>query len=304
MTFMKRVLITGTNSYIGGFVGKYLQMYHSEQEEKYEVFFLSQRGNDWEDHDFSGYDCVLDVTGIAHVDEGKLPEEEKQRYQKINCDLAVKTAWKAKQEGVKSFIFCSSILVYGGNYSIGEGIRINKECQPNPTNQYGASKWQAEQQLEALEAEDFKVIRMRIPFVYGPGCKGNYRLLSKWAGRLPVFPSIPGQKSMIYIENLSECIRRLLEEGESGVYFPQNAVYASAAELVTQIRKTQGKKTYLWKGLNPMVRLLAKIPGRGPKMLCKVFGTFTYDMDMSMLPGNYQLVDLEESIRRTERKES
>lgn len=297
MTCMKRVLITGINSYIGCAVGKYLK------EEGYEVTFLSQRGNDWLEHDFSVYDCVLDVTGIAHVDEGKLSEEEKQRYLQVNCELAVKTAAKAKHEGVKSFLFCSSILVYGGNYRIGEGIRITKESQPNPTNQYGASKWQAEQQLATLEAHDFKVMRLRIPFVYGPGCEGNYRLLSKWAGRFPVFPSIPGQKSMIYIENLSECIRKLMEKGESGVYFPQNDTYASTAELVTQIRKIQGKKTYLWKGLNPVVRVLAKMPGKGPRMLRKVFGSFVYDMDMSKVPENYQLVDLEESIRRTERKE-
>lgn len=304
MTCMKRVLITGTNSYIGNSVGEYLKTYHSEQGECYEVAFLSQRGNDWLDHDFSAYDCVLDVTGIAHVDEGKSSPEEKQSYQQVNCELPVKTAGKAKLEGVRYFIFCSSILVYGGNYSIGEGMRIRKESHPNPTNQYGISKWQAEQQLAALETENFKVMRLRIPFVYGPGCKGNYKLLSKWARRLPVFPSIPGQKSMIYIENLSECIRRLLEEGESGVYFPQNAAYASAAELVAQIRKTQGKKTYLWKGLKPLVCFLAIMPGRGPKMLRKVFGTYVYDKDMSRIPGNYQLVDLEESIRRSERKES
>lgn len=304
MTRMKRVLITGTNSYIGKFTGEYLQAYNTEQEKKYEVTFLSQRGEGWEKQDFSGYDCVLDVTGIAHADEGKLTEEEKQRYLKINCELAVKTAGKAKREGVKAFIFCSSILVYGGNYSIGREVRITKESKPCPTNYYGASKWQAEQRLRALEADDFKVIRLRIPFVYGPGCKGNYKLLSRWAGRLPVFPSIPGQKSMIYIENLSECIRKLLEEGESGVYFPQNVAYASAAELITQIRKTQGKKTYQWKGLNPVVYLLAKMPGRAPKMLRKVFGTYVYDKDMSRIPGNYQLVDLEESIRRSERKEN
>ena len=300
---MKRVLITGTNSYIGNATGRYLQEYGAGSDREYEVTFLSQRDETWEKEDFSKYDCVLDVTGIAHVDEGKLSEEEKKRYLRVNCELAVQTAVKAKREGVKSFIFCSSILVYGGDYQIGEGIRITKESHPNPTNQYGVSKWQAEQRLEALETEDFKAIRLRIPFVYGPGCKGNYRLLSKWAGGLPVFPSIPGTKSMIYIENLSECIRLLVEKGESGVYFPQNANYGSSAELLIQIRKLQGKKTYLWSWLNPLVRLLAKAPGRGGKLLRKIFGTFVYDMDMSKLPGNYQLVDFEESIRRTERKE-
>lgn len=300
---MKRVLITGTNSYIGNATGRYLQGYGTGPDREYEVTFLSQREAIWEKEDFSKYDCVLDVTGIAHVDEGKLSEEEQKQYMKINCDLVVKTAEKAKREGVKRFLFCSSILVYGGNYSIGRGVQITKDTQPCPTNCYGASKWLAEQRLSALETEDFKVIRLRIPFVYGPGCKGNYKLLSKWAGRLPVFPSIPGNKSMIYIENLSECIRLLAENGKSGVYFPQNATYSSSAELLIQIRKLQGKKTYLWSWWNLPVRIWAKLPGRGGKLLRKIFGTFVYDKDMSVLPENYQIVDFEESIRRTERKE-
>ena len=300
---MKRVLITGTNSYIGNATGRYLQEYGTEPAKEYEITYLSQRDAAWEKEDFSQYDCILDVTGIAHVDEGKLSEEAQERYMQINCELAVKTAEKAKREGVKRFLFCSSILVYGENYSIGREVRITKETKASPTNCYGASKWQAEKLLSALETEDFKVIRLRIPFVYGPGCKGNYKLLSKWAGRLPVFPSIPGTKSMIYIENLSECIRLLAEKGESGVYFPQNDAYGSSAELLIQIRKLQGKKTYLWSWWNPPVRVLAKLPGRGGKLLRKIFGTFVYDKDMSVLPENYQLVDFEESIRRTERKE-
>ena len=300
---MKRVLITGTNSYIGNATGRYLQEYGAGPDKEYEVTYLSQRDAAWETEDFSKYDCVLDVTGIAHVDEGKLSEEEHKQYRKINCELAVKTAEKAKREGVERFLFCSSILVYGANYSIDRGVRITKETQVCPSNSYGASKWQAEQRLSAMETEYFKVMRLRIPFVYGPGCKGNYKLLSKWAGRLPVFPSIPGTKSMIYIENLSECIRLLIEDGESGVYFPQNAAYGSSAELLIQIRKLQGKKTYLWSWWNPPVRVLAKLPGRGGKLLRKIFGTFVYEMDMSKLLENYQLVDFEESIRRTERKE-
>lgn len=300
---MKRVLITGTNSYIGNATGRYLQEYGAGSDREYEVTFLSQRDETWEKENFSKYDCVLDVTGIAHVDEGKLSEEEQKQYMKINCELAVKTAEKAKREGVKRFLFCSSILVYGGNYSISRGIHITKDTQPCPTNCYGASKWQAEQQLLALETEDFKVIRLRIPFVYGTGCKGNYRILSKWSGKLPVFPGVSGQRSMIYIENLSECIRLLIEAGESGVYFPQNATYGSAAEILTYIRQLQGKKTHLWNWLNHPVRVLAKLPGRGGKLLRKIFGTFVYDKDMSKLPENYQLVDFEESIRRTERKE-
>ena len=300
---MKRVLLTGVNSYIGKNLTTYLQQYNELQgKEMYQVTCISQRQEDWKEYDFSGYDVVVDVTGIATVDERKLSKKEEEQYYSINSILACETAQKAKREGVKQFIYFSSILVYGGDYSIGKTECITKSTQPHPTNVYGKSKRQAEEKLSILADEAFKVAIIRLPFVYGAECNGGYRLLSRWAKVLPLISTISEEKSMIYIENLNEFLRLLIDAGEGGIYFPQNATRESVERMMEMIRITKDKKTYRCSLLNPMIKLLSGIPGKYGAFVRKVFGGLSYDLSMSDVLGDYRLVGFEESIRRTEEK--
>lgn len=298
---MKRILITGLNSYIGTNVDRYLQEYNDSQgTESYQVERISQKDDKWELIDFSPYDAVLDVTGIAHTDVGKVSEQEKENYYRINCDLAVQTAQKAKKEGVKQFIYLSSIIIYGESAPVGQQKHITRETLPAPANFYGDSKLQAENGLAPLEDENFKVAIVRLPFVYGPGSKGNYRVMAKLAKCLPVFSTIPNQRSMIYIENLNEFLRLLVEEQAGGLWFPQNAEYGTTVEMVRWISKAQQKKIFFCNWLNPMVRLISKIPGKVGRIANKAFGNLTYDMEMSKDMKGYQIYSMAESIAKTE----
>lgn len=301
---MKKILITGVNSFIGNGVECYLREYNKRNgDQVYQVEKISQRDDEWEKNDFSSYDTVLDVTGIAHADIGRLSREQKQEYIKINCELVVKTAQKAKQQGVKQFVYLSSISVYGNDFRAGKTNYITKDTRPNPTNVYGRSKWEAEQQLMPLQSEDFQVAILRLPMVYGANCKGNYCLLSRMAGRFPVFPNATERKSMIYIENLAEFIRLLAEDGGGGVFYPQNAEYASASELVRLIRKVRGKNTLISKWMGVFVKLGARLPGKPGRLLNKAFGGLVYQKEMSRQLGAYQIYNLEQSIWLTERKD-
>lgn len=300
---MKKILITGKNSFIGNSVEQYLKEYNIRMgNDIYQVDKLSQRDPSWELADFASYDVVLDVTGIAHADIGKLAKEQKQEYLKINYELAVKTAKKAKNEGIKQFIYVSSISVYGNDFRAGKTHYITKDTNPNPTNVYGKSKWLAEQKLISLQSEDFQVAILRLPMVYGADCKGNYCLLSRMAGRFPIFPNATEQKSMIYIENLAEFIRLLTEKGSGGIYYPQNAEYASASELIRLIRKVRGKRTYICGGMGFLIQICAGCPGKPGLLVNKAFGGLAYREEMSRQLGHYQLYSLEQSIWRTERK--
>jgi len=300
---MKRVLLTGVNSYIGTNLRRYLQEYNRKQgEEYYIVKSISQREMTWEQESFTGYDAIVDVTGLAHVDVDKLSEEVKQSYYDINWRLAVKTALKARNEGVKQFIYLSSSLVYGDSAGPGREKHITRETQPAPTSIYGDSKWQAEQELSTLEGEGFKVAVLRLPFVYGTGCKGNYRQLAELAGKTPVFPSVTNSRSMIYIENLNEFLRLVIEEGQGGIFFPQNEQYSSTAELVQIIGREKGKRIRLCGVLNPLVWLGAHFPGKIGRLTNKAFGSLTYDKELSKKPAGYQCYGLQESIRLTEQK--
>ncbi len=298
---MKRILITGAGSYLGTNVEAYLKEYGvSHDDIQYQVETVSQRSEEWKSIDFGKFDSVFHVTGIAHADVAKVTEEEKQDYYRINCDLAVETAKKAKAEGVKQFIYMSSIIVYGESAPIGNVKRITKESEPAPVNFYGDSKLQAERQLQGLQEEGFQVAIVRAPFLYGKGCKGNYVQLAKMARKLPLFPALKNERSMLYVENFCEFIRLLIEQSDGGIFYPQNKEYSSTSEMIKVIAACHGKKMRLCKWMNPFVKLSAKCPGKVGALAKKAFGSIAYEQEISHVVGNYQLYNLRESIERTE----
>ena len=102
---MKRVLITGANRYIGVAFENYVREHYSSE---LSIDTVDMIDGSWRQKDFSPYNVVYHVAGLAHADVGKVSDEVKTKYYAINTDLAIETAQKAKAEGVKQFIFMSS----------------------------------------------------------------------------------------------------------------------------------------------------------------------------------------------------
>lgn len=271
---MKKILITGANSYIGTSFEKYMEQYDG-----YQIDTLDMMNPKWRNHDFSKYDVVFHVAGIAHADVGHVSEETKQLYYKVNTDLTVETASLAKQSGVKQFIYMSSIIVYGESAPIGKKKIITPETKPIPANFYGDSKLQADLKLLKLNDDNFRVCILRPPIIYGPGCKGNYQILSKLAKKLPVFPDINNERSMLYIGNLCYFIKECIDNQSNGIHFPQNSEYVSTSQLVKKIAEVNGKTIYLTKLLNPFIYIASKIPGRIGRLCNKAFGNVSYIKD-------------------------
>ncbi|HEY5467146.1 MAG TPA: NAD-dependent epimerase/dehydratase family protein [Clostridia bacterium] len=285
---MKKILITGTSSYIGTSVEKWLARYP----DRYQVKAVDLKDHLWKEKDFSGYDAVFCLAGIAHV---SYDPHMKYLYYKVNCDLAIEAAKKAKSEEVKQFIFMSSAIVYGDSGPIGKMKIITKDTQPDPSNFYGKSKFEADKSIRALGDDHFKTVILRPPMIYGKGCKGNYPLLSKYARKLPVFPDIENARSMLYIENLCEFVRLIIDNEESGIFFPQNAEHVKTSEMVKMIAEVHGKKIHLTKIFNWILRKSKS------KVINKVFGNLAYDLSMSEYDkGDYRIRDFRESITRTE----
>jgi len=103
---MKKILITGANSYIGTRVEKCLGRYP----DKYSIDTVDMKGDSWKGKNFLEYDVVFHVAAIVHKKE---KSEMKNMYLKVNKDLSVEVAKKAREAGVKQFIFMSSMAVYG-----------------------------------------------------------------------------------------------------------------------------------------------------------------------------------------------
>ncbi|NLJ64601.1 MAG: NAD-dependent epimerase/dehydratase family protein [Christensenellaceae bacterium] len=286
---MKRILITGANSYIGTSVEKYL----AQWPDQYQVDTIDMIDDSWREKSFAGYDCVFHVAGIAHQDSGKITEERKQLYYKVNTDLTVDTAKKAKADGVKQFIFMSSIIVYGLSAKMGEMKVITTETKPTPEGAYGDSKLQAELGILPLSDESFKVCVLRPPMIYGPGCKGNYPILSKAAKTLPFFPDVQNQRSMLFVGNLCVYVKRVIDSMMFGVFFPQNKGYVCTSDMVRQIAKTHGKKIHLTKVFNPLLRLFSGKIG----IIDKVFGSMVYEQSNN-IPT--EMIGFSDSIALTE----
>lgn len=290
---MKRILITGANSYVGTSVESYLKQWP----DKYYVETIDMIDGSWRNKDFSGFDAVYHVAGIAHSDNGKISKEKEKLYYSVNTDLTVETARKAKTDGVKQFIFMSSAIVYGNSAPIGKRKLITKDTPVSPANCYGDSKVQAEVGLNNLIDSNFKVCILRPPMIYGKGSKGNFPVLEKFAMKLKFFPYVKNERSMLYIGNLAEFVRLMVENEESGVFWPQNAEYSNTSEFVMEIAAAHGRKVILVHGFTWLLNLMSHFTD----LVDKAFGNLTYDKTMSEYSENYIRYSLDQSIRETER---
>lgn len=290
---MKKILITGANSYIGTSFEKYIKENFSDE---YSVDTFDMTDDSWKEKDFSCYDVVYHVAGIAHSDSGKISADKEKLYRFVNTDLTIETAKKAKAEGVKQFIFMSSAIVYGNSAKVGKKKIITRDTAVNPANCYGDSKLQAENGIKDLQDEHYKVCILRPPMIYGKGSKGNYPKLASLANKFKVFPYVKNERSMLYIGNLVEFVRLMIKNEESGIFFPQNTEYTNTSELIKLIANVHGKNVKLIKGFGWTIKLLGHFTG----LVNKAFGSFAYDKSMSEYKENYVKYDLEQSIRLTE----
>lgn len=299
----KKVLITGAGSYIGETFRSYAKDHYADN---FEFDTLDMKGAGWRDVDFGPYDVVFHVAGIAHADVGHADEKVKKNYYAVNTGLAIEAAEKAKADGAGLFVFMSSMIIYGDSAPYGKKRVIDAGTKPAPSNFYGDSKWQADKGIRSLADGDFKVCVLRPPMIYGRGSKGNYPMLSNLAQKLPAFPDINNQRSMLYIENLCEflcqcmLVPRTVFSASGNIFFPQNAEYVKTSDMVKKISRAHGKKMVLTKLLNPAVFCASKLPGKCGELANKAFGNNCYEKRMSQYEGiHYQQIALEKSIKRT-----
>ena len=260
----KKILITGINSYIGNKFAESGASY-------FDIDKISVRDESWKDLDFSKYDSVLHVVGIAHTSKDP---SLKDKYYAVNTELTYQVAKKAKQEGVSQFIFMSSIIIYGDSAPIGETKIITKNTIPTPDDFYGDSKLQAEIRLQTLLDASFNIAIIRPPMIYGDGSKGNYPKLVKLAKYAFIFPNINNKRSVLHIDKLSQELKTIVEKQQDGMFMPQDDEYFCTSQFIKSYRcDVLGKKTYLISFFNPVIRLIAKRVG----FVNKVFGSLVYE---------------------------
>ena len=261
---MKCILITGANSYIGTSFERYIKENYPGD---YQIDTLDMLNPNWKDYDFTGYDTVFHVAGIAHQKETK---ENAHLYYEVNRDLAVETAKISKNARVKQFILMSSMSVYGLNCS---DELINLQTSTHPKTNYGMSKLEAEIEIQKFIDKDFVVSILRPPMVYGDNCPGNLTRLFKTVKKFHVFPTIKNERSSITVEKLSKEIKRAVDECSSKIYLPQNDKYMCTYDIVKKQMQKENIKVLFIPIFNPLIKLLI---GK-QSLLTKMFGDLKYE---------------------------
>ena len=314
------ILITGTNGYIGTKFSEYVKKYNKNNNVSsadhqavtnapvtahnfsgsvnngnrnitYNVEYISLRDDNWKNADLSNTDVILHTAAIVHRPDLNGPEAE-DIYRSVNVELTKELAERAVAAGVPHFIFMSTMNVYGRSSGT-----IFSSDKPAPEMLYGKTKLQAEKELQRIfgaAGDGFTLTIVRPPMVYGPSCPGNFARLSKLAVRIPLFPRIKNERSMIYIENLCEFLRLAAVQRLDGIFCPQNDEYVNTSDLVREIAEASGHRMLLIPGLNVPLRAAA----RSSAIISKIAGTLIYEKDTS-IPFDYNVAGFRESIKKS-----
>lgn len=286
---MKKILITGKNSYVGTSFETWMKQYSND----YMIDTIDLKDGSWKQHDFSTYDTILHLAAIVHTNNA-----DDSLYSKVNRDLAYEVALKAKEEGVKQFIFFSTMSVYGEDNG-----NINAQTIENPATPYGKSKYEAECLLKELADESFRLSILRPPMIYGENSPGNYGRLHKLAIKTFIFPQYQNQRSMLYINNLHAFLKLIIDKQLAGLFYPQNQEYICTSDMVRRIAELEGKNIYFVSIFNGLVKILSRKIG----LFSKVFGDLTYDYKLPGSPNtvynsikmDYLVVDFATSIKES-----
>ena len=223
---MKKVLVTGKNGGIS------LAVAHLLADNGFDVENIGVRGTEWKDISFSDVDFIVHVAGVVPK-EGITADD----FYIVNYKLTSALAEKAKAEGVKKFVYISSMAVYGVTPTLKKGGGVVYAQTPcAPSSDYGKSKLLAEQSLEKLEDERFKTAIIRVPSVYGKGKTEYLEQYNYSFGRLKSIPRAftDRYKSIISVDNLCQLIYLIVKNDAEGVFCPDDG-RISAFDLATAI---------------------------------------------------------------------
>lgn len=282
-----KILIVGKKSYIGDHIDEWLSSRDMV------VNQLDVLTDEWKTFDYSSYDSIVHVAGIVHRPDC----DDWDLFKRVNAEMPISIATMAKEQGVKQYVFISTMGVYGVDKSLRPNIIDN--CTPlNANSMYGKSKKMAEEGLFNLQDEAFNVVVVRPPSVYGKGCRGGYITgFTTIAQKLPIIPRAYEnvKQSFIYIDNLSELVRLVIEKKLNGVFCPQDDRALCASELLRILSGGIGKKYRSSWLLGQGVRLLHFIP-----IVKKAFGGVEYSPELSSIKDvDYVVVPIEEGMKRT-----
>lgn len=201
---------------------------------------------DWSDALF-GVRAIVHCAARVHVMRESV-SNPLQAFRSVNVEATLALARQAARAGVRRFVFVSSIKVNGEFTELGQPFTA--EDEPNPSDPYAQSKWEAEQGLLALgQQTGMEVVVVRPPLVYGPGVGGNFRRMLGWLSRgLPLPLGATGnRRSLVALENLVDLLVTCIDHTAAAnqVFLVSDGEDLSTTDLLLRLGLAMGKPARL-----------------------------------------------------------
>ncbi|MGM0858926.1 MAG: UDP-glucose 4-epimerase family protein [Pseudomonadota bacterium] len=252
---------------------------------------------DWVDV-LVGQDVIIHAAGRAHILRDKVCDPLAE-YQEINVEGTLNLARQAVQAGVRRFIFVSSI---GVNGCVSRKPYTELD-DPEPSDFYSQSKWEAEQGLwEIAKFTGMEIVILRPPLVYGPNAPGNFGSLVKFIDRGVPLPlgAINNRRSLVALDNLVDLIITCVGHPAAAnqVFLAGDGVDLSTTELLRGVGQAIGKPARLIPVPAGMLMLGASLLGK-KWVAQRVLGSLQVDISKARnLLGWEPPLSVEEGLHR------
>ena len=280
---MMKFLVTGSTGFIGSRLLGLLNTIECDirllarfQVNNYETILCNLGQDRIPNHTLESIDTVFHLAGFAHDVQGHSKVEG--LYRAINVESTVELARLAVRNGVKKFIFISSVKA-GALPLYGECA--NEEYRGESDGIYGKTKQEAELELLKIGKESGMCVSIVRPsLVYGPNVKGNLQLMLSGVkkGWFPPLPETNNKKSMIHVDDLVQAILLISKDQRANgeIFIATDGIAYSSRDIYDSMCNVLGKSNPKWSVPKIFFDILSLLSPRIKYKIKKLFGNEYY----------------------------